>query len=275
MTIPFLKAHGDGNDFLLVLDPRVAPESDWPALARSICDRHRGVGADGLIVFTGPARIRLFNSDGSEAPLSGNGTRCAAAVLIDEKGAGNALAVETRAGVKNLRLLERRGNRFLFEMNMGRPLWRPADVGTPLETSRGARRVTLLDVGNPQCAVLVDHWDFDWQALGREIEIHRRFPERTNVSFVRVLDARTIEARFWERGAGATLSSGTGSTGAAVAAILSGRALSPLRVVTPSGALDLDWPDRGEVMLRGPAEITVRGEFQWSGPESPAAPATP
>ncbi len=275
MTISFLKAHGDGNDFLLVLDSAVAPERDWPALARSICDRHRGVGADGLIVFTGPARIRLFNSDGSEAPLSGNGTRCAAAVLIAEKHAGPGLAIETRAGVKNLRLLERRGNRFLFEMDMGRPRWRPEDVETPLETSLGPRRVTIVDVGNPQCALLVDDFDFDWRALGRDIENHPRFPERTNVSFLRARDTHTIEARFWERGAGATLSSGTGSTGAAVAAILAGRVISPVRVLTETGWLELGWVDRGEVILRGPAEITARGEYPWSGPESPAAPAAP
>src|SRR2546425_380091 len=139
MTIPFVKAHGAGNDFLLVRDV----EAGFPALARSICDRTRGVGADGLILFTGPARIRLFDSD--------------------------------------------------------------------------------------------------WRELGLEIEAHPHFPRRTNVSFVKVLDRHAIEVRFFERGAGPTLSSGTGSTGAAVAAILSGRAESPIRVLTEAGDLDLEW----------------------------------
>lgn len=264
MTVRFVKAHGAGNDFLLLREPPALAESAWAALARAICDRHRGVGADGLILFTGPARIRLFNSDGSEAELSGNGTRCAAALLIADGGAGQDLAIETSAGPKQLRLLKRDGNRFHLEMRMGRPVYSPENVNYMLNTSAGARPVTILDVGNPQCAVLADNLDFDWQALGREIESHPHFPRRTNVSFVRVVDRHTIEARFYERGAGPTLSSGTGSMGAAVAAILSGRAESPVRVVTQAGELEVEQRD-GEVFLRGPAEIIARGEFYWGG----------
>ena len=112
MTIGFVKAQGAGNDFLLARHLAGVPEESLPALARAICDRHRGVGADGLVIFTGPARIRLFNSDGSEAEISGNGTRCAAALLIDEGSATDSVSIETQAGVKPLRLLERSGNRF-------------------------------------------------------------------------------------------------------------------------------------------------------------------
>src|SRR5712692_7878424 len=264
MKIPFTKAHGAGNDFLLVREAGLAGAS-FVALARSICDRTRGVGADGLIVFTGPAQIRLFNSDGTEAELSGNGTRCAAAVLIAEGSGGDALTIETLAGPKRLRVLERDGNRFRFEMDMGRPVYSPENLKFPLETSMGLWLVTILDVGNPQCALLVDDLNFDWRQLGREIESHSHFPRRTNVSFVRIIDRHTIEARFYERGAGPTLSSGTGSTGAMVAAILSGRAESPVRVITEAGDLDLEWQG-DEVLLRGPAEITARGEYYW--PES-------
>lgn len=262
MTIPFVKAHGAGNDFLLI---QALEQADYPALARSICDRHRGVGADGLIVFTGPHRIRLFNSDGSEAELSGNGTRCAAALLIADGRAGDTvtietITIETRAGPKHLRLLERRDNLFLLEMGMGRPAHSPGEVGCLLDTSQGPQRVTILDVGNPQCALLVDSLDFDWQTLGREIEAHPRFPRRTNVSFVKVRDLHTIEARFYERGAGPTLSSGTGSTGAVFAALLAGRVESPIRVVTGAGDLDLEVRE-GEVFLRGPAVLVARGTF--------------
>ncbi len=288
MTIRFIKAHGAGNDFLLVRElPAEAAEGSWPDLARAICDRHHGVGADGLILFTGPSRIRLFNSDGSEAELSGNGTRCAAAVILSERAAGpqlgppplspvppfselatppwpGELSIETGAGVKALKLLERQGERYLLEMQMGRPGYRPEDVNHALVTSAGTRHVTIVDVGNPQCALLVDDFGFNWQTLGREIETHPHFPRRTNVSFVRVVDRHTIEARFWERGAGATLSSGTGSTGAVVAAILTGRAESPVRVVTLAGDLEIEWQD--EIRLRGPAEITARGEFYWPEP---------
>ncbi len=264
MKIRFTKAHGAGNDFLLVRETELAA-ADLASVARSICDRTRGVGADGLIVFTGPTSIRLFNSDGSEAELSGNGTRCAAAVLIAEGSAGEAMTIETLAGPKHLRLLERDGNRFQFEMDMGRPAYSPKNLNFPLETSAGAKPVSILDVGNPQCALLVDDLNFDWKQLGREIESHPHFPRRTNVSFVHVIDRHTIEARFYERGAGPTLSSGTGSTGAAVAAILSGRVESPVRVITEAG--DLNLARQGEnVLLRGPAEITARGEYYWPEP---------
>ncbi len=256
MTIPFVKAHGAGNDFLLI---QALEQADYPALAVSACDRHRGVGADGLIVFTGPRQIRLFNSDGSEAELSGNGTRCAAALLIAD-GGGDSVTIETLAGSKQLRLLERRDNLFLLEMGMGRPAYSPEEVGCLLDTSQGPQRVTILDVGNPQCALLVESLDFDWQTLGREIEAHPRFPRRTNVSFVKIRNRHTIEARFYERGAGPTLSSGTGSTGAVFAALLAGRVESPIRVVTGAGDLDLEVRE-GEVFLRGPAVVVARGTF--------------
>jgi diaminopimelate epimerase len=276
MTINFVKAQGAGNDFLLVRELKGIRESDLAELARASCDRHRGVGADGLIVFTGPARIRLFNSDGSEAELSGNGTRCAAALLISEASdpgvpravalesaaAETIVAIETKAGVKRLRMLEREDNRFRFEMEMGQPAYAAADIACPLSTSMGTWPVTILDVGNPQSALLVDDLEFDWRALGREIEGHPRFPNRTNVSFILVRDRHAIEVRFYERGAGPTLSSGTGSTGAAVAAILSGRVESPVRVITEAGDLDIEWKE-SQVLLRGPAEITARGEFYW------------
>lgn len=264
MKIPFVKAHGAGNDFLLVRSIEALDERRYPEIARAMCDRQRGIGADGLIVFTGPARIRLFNSDGSAAELSGNGTRCAAALLVADEDAGPEVTIETGAGVKRLRLLRRDGNRFEFEMNMGRPKYSPEDIGYNLELGGRKQAVTILDVGNPQCAVLVESLDFDWRGLGREIEGYRHFPRRTNVSFVRVVDRHTIEARFYERGAGPTLSSGTGATGAAVAGVLSGRAESPVRVITEAEDLEVEW--RGEeALLRGPAEITARGEYYWRG----------
>ena len=263
MTIDFVKAHGAANDFLLVLRPGALAASACPALARAICDRRRGVGADGLILFTGPLTIRLFNSDGSEAELSGNGTRCAAAVLVAEGLAGDDLSIRTGAGEKRLQLCQRQGDLFQFDMWMGRPAYSSRDLDFPLETSSGIRPVTILDVGNPQCAVLVESFEFDWRRLAREVESHPRFPRRTNVSIVRPVDDHAIEARFYGRGAGETMSSGTGAAGAAVAAILAGRAMSPVRVVTPAGDLDVRWDE--ELVLRGPAEITARGRYYWAG----------
>jgi diaminopimelate epimerase len=262
MSIPFTKAHGAKNDFLLTWRAR-APEGDRPALARAICDRHTGVGADGWILVTPPVdasadgAIELYNSDGSTAEISGNGTRCAAAFLIRHGYAAGVVRVVTGAGLKHLRLLRRSELVYEFEMNMGRPEIAAERFDLPLED--GARDVTLLSVGNPQCAVPVEDFDFDWRRMGAEIERHPHFPNRTNVSFLRAVDEHTIEVRFYERGAGETMSSGTGSTGAAVTAVLRGVAKSPVRVLTPAGPMDLRIAD--EVYLTGPAKIVAEGEF--------------
>jgi len=260
LRIPFTKAHGAGNDFLMTWSEQ-APSEDLPAIARAICDRHTGIGADGWIIVEGTA-IRLFNADGSEAEISGNGTRCAAALLLDAGRAGTELDIMTGAGAKHLRLMERDGVWFLFEMDMGQPRWSEEHVHYRLPLGSGEREVTILDVGNPQCAVLASVIPANWCEVGAEIEGHPFFPKRTNVSFVRIIDDHTIEARFFERGAGATLSSGTGSTGAAVAAVLHKTVRSPVRVIGEAGELNIRW-DGDSVFLTGPAVIIGSGEFFW------------
>jgi diaminopimelate epimerase len=263
MTIRFTKAHGAKNDFLLTWRPD-APKKGLPAIARAICDRHTGAGADGWILVEpgkpdsdAEGAIQLYNSDGSEAEISGNGTRCAAALLICEGYASDVVRIRTGAGVKSLRRLSRHGLKFEFEMNMGRPEIR--DARFPLPLSSGLRDVTLIWVGNPQCVVPVEDFDFDWRAMGAEIESHAHFPQSTNVSFIKAVDEHSIDVRFYERGAGETLSSGTGSTGAAAAAIARGLTRSPVRVVTPAGPIDLRIDD--DAYLTGPAEIVADGEF--------------
>jgi len=264
MKIPFTKAHGARNDFLLSWYEQ-ATVSDYAAAARAICDRHAGVGADGWLLVGQESAlpwIRLLNSDGSEAEISGNGTRCAAAFLIHAGVCGEELQIRTGAGVKSLRLLSRSGPRFEFEMDMGRPILQAEHLRYGLPVKQGVADVTILDVGNPQCAVFVENFDFDWRALGAEIERHPLFPNRTNVSFVRVLDAHAIDVRFFERGAGETMSSGTGSTGAMAAAVLRGLVKSPVTVETPAGPLRLRW-DNGGIQLVGPAELIATGEFWY------------
>lgn len=255
MNIPFTKAHGAGNDFLLTWADR-APASELASVARAICDRHTGIGADGWMLVK-PSAIRLFNADGGEAELSGNGTRCAAAMLVQSGLAGAQVKLMTGAGLKTLHLIERRERWFQFEMDMGRPEFREDEIRVPLL----ALEATIVNVGNPQCAVFVKEFPDNWQELGRDIEKHSIFPKHTNVSFVRVLDEHSIEARFYERGVGPTLSSGTGSTGAAVAAVLRKEVVSPVRVITGAGDLTLRWDD--SVFLTGPAEIIGSGEFFW------------
>jgi diaminopimelate epimerase len=262
MKIPFTKAHGAKNDFLLTWE-KDAPEAGRDSLARAICDRRTGVGADGWMLVSPPAgsesegAIQLYNSDGSVPELSGNGTRCAAAFLFTHGLAGAVVRLRTGAGVKTLRLLERRGREFQFEMDMGRPEITAGQLDLPLST--GPRDVTLLSAGNPQCAVPVDAFDFDWRAMGAEIESHPRFPNRTNVSFVKPVDGHTIDVRFWERGAGETMSSGTGSTGAAVMAVARGWVESPVAVLTPAGPLSVRRD--GAFFLTGPAILVAEGVF--------------
>jgi diaminopimelate epimerase len=266
MKIPFTKAHGAGNDFLLTW-ANEAPREDLTRVARAICARHTGIGADGwILVSPGPqmsggydASIRLFNADGSEPEISGNGTRCAAAFLVDIGLAQGEIRICTGAGVKPLRLIERNEMQYLFEMNMGKPAYSADELRFLLRLSDGPREVSILNVGNPQCVMFVDNFGFDWKKIGAEIECHSHFPNRTNVSFVCPVDERSLDVRFFERGVGETVSSGTGATGAAVAAILRGIAKSPVRVLTPAGPLELRYDD--DVFLVGPAEITGGGEF--------------
>jgi diaminopimelate epimerase len=265
MIIPFTKAHGAKNDFLLTWVAE-APPMRLPEVAVAICDRHTGVGADGWMLVQRAddeayASIRLFNSDGSEPEISGNGTRCAAALLVDAGHADPQVPIVTGAGLKWLTLLSRTDNRYLFEMNMGTP----AIESTGLFEVDGQRLdATILNVGNPQCAVFVNDFPDDWQRLGAVIEHDPRFPNRTNVSFIKQASSDRIDVRFFERGCGETMSSGTGSTGAAVAAIARGMVSSPLTVQTPAGDLRLEWSGEGtEARLAGPAEIVARGEFYW------------
>ena len=156
-----------------------------------------------------------------------------------------------------MRLLSHAGLRYLLEMDMGHPVIQ--EVQTSIELAGETYDATLLDVGNPQCAIFVEEFTASWRIAAAEAEAHARFPKRSNVSFVRVLNKHSIEAVFFERGAGETRSSGTGSTGAAVAAILRKVVESPLEVHTPAGILNLRWDE--SVFLTGPAEIIGEGSF--------------
>jgi diaminopimelate epimerase len=259
-TIPFAKLHGAENDFLLTWADH-APATGLPEIARSICARNIGIGADGwmLVAREGIAlRTRLFNSDGSAAEISGNGTRCAAAFgLLQGALSGSEVQIITAAGTKNLRVIEHSGHDFMLEMDMGVPAVEA--ISTPILLESREFDATVLNVGNPQCALFIDELPADWRTVAAEAESHPRFPRRSNVSLVRITGQHQIEAVFYERGAGETRSSGTGSTGAAVAAILRGKVRSPVEVSTPAGSMTLRWDE--SVYLTGPAKFIGEGAY--------------
>jgi len=268
IKVPFTKAHGARNDFLLTWAHEAPPSAIHREVAVAICDRNAGVGADGWMLVTAPAAgrpaaIQLLNSDGSDAEISGNGTRCAAAFLSDAGLTSNDITIQTGAGPKFLTILDRKDLTWTLEMNMGMPTIADGDLHFPLPCLDGVHDATLLWVGNPQCALFVDNFDWDWKALGAEIERHPHFPNRTNVSFIRPVDRHTLDVRFYERGAGFTMSSGTGSTGAVAAAMARGLADSPVTVQTLAGPLAFRLQDDVLRMI-GPAEITSGGEFYFS-----------
>lgn len=278
LEIPFVKCHGLGNDFLVALASDVP--HGFPDFVRQILDRHTGVGGDGFIVVMKPtikphdARIRFFNADGSEAEMSGNGIRCAGAFLIERKSRKRALEIETAAGLKSLERMKESGGKWTFRVRMGAPIleaakipFKPTEVSSPvlryrLRTRRGELPVTVTSMGNPHCSVFVaDFEKVDWPNLGQEIEQNEHFPNRTNVEFVRLLSRNEIEVRFWERGVGHTMSSGTGSCAATVAAILNGLTDRRVRVRTEAGTLEVTWPQGGEVWLTGPVERVMKGKY--------------
>ena len=314
LEMPFTKYQAVGNDFIVtdLLAMLFQGFAKWPGpqlrnagefmsvnitlIARSICDRHTGVGADGLLVLRPvpgkkhDAGMSVYNADGSEAEMSGNGIRCAAAYLLERalhrpargaKAAGKpssrrTLRIETRAGMRSVEVVKAEEQRWVFRVAMGEPILAPEKipfegdgasppiVRFPLPTPSGVLQVTVTSMGNPHCTVFVDDFDaLDWPAVGHEIETSDCFPNRTNVEFVKVLSKQEIEVRFWERGVGKTQSSGTGSCAAVVACILNGFTGRKVCVRTLAGNLEVGWPTTGEVTLTGPVELIARGTYYF------------
>jgi len=255
-TIPFVKASACGNDFL-ILDGTRAP-SDIASFCRRICDRHEGVGADG-VEWLSPAndadvRARLFNADGSEAEISGNGTRCVAAYLCSEQ-AKERVIVRTGAGLKTCTLVSHHDAVYEFEIDMGEP-----QVGDEFSIRLAFREVRGIPVsmGNPHYVVFVNEFAPGWQAEAAEIGRHHDFKYGINVELVSAKRNDLIQTRFFERGVGETQSSGTGSCAAAVASIATRRAVSPVQVQAPGGTQIVRW--EREVFLRGTAQLICRGD---------------
>ena len=278
----FTKLHGLGNDFLVVPPGAGPTPAAAGELARRICDRHTGVGADGLLLLSAERPeppefgFRIFNADGSEAEISGNGLRCAAACLAWSGSVKSPKVLfHTAAGERPSEVLSSEEPLFEVRIGLGAPRLAARDI--PFDDGQSLDRVfdypffvvkrtfpvTCVSMGNPHCGLFVDSFppDAEWRGIGAEIESHPFFPDRTNVEFIRVVGRDEIEVRFWERGVGETLASGTGSAAAAVAAMLKGLTDRAVTVRTAIGSLKVEWPEGGEVLQTGPAEVVFSGDY--------------
>ncbi len=273
----FTKMHGAGNDYVY-LDCFAQPAPRDPAaLARRIADRHFGVGGDGLILIlpseTADARMRMFNADGSEAEMCGNGIRCAAKYVHDHGIAPRrSLRIETAAGVLDLELSVEGGHAARVRVDMGEPVLEAARIPTTLpgdpvvdaELNVAGRvlRLTCVSMGNPHCVTYVDRLSDEWVlGLGPELERDPHFPQRVNAEFVEVLSPREVRVRVWERGSGETLACGTGASAVCVAGVLCGRTGRELLTHLPGGDLELRWGEDNHVYMTGPAVEVFSGEW--------------
>lgn len=268
--VRFVKAQARGNDFLVIEE--ALAQGQHAAMARSLCARHTGVGADGIEFVDrrpdGTVFLRLFNADGSEAELSGNGTRCVAAWLAESEGR-DQVSLGTHGGVRQCRLVRRDGAGIWIETGMGVPrvMERTIKVaGVPGEIS-GA----MVNVGNPHFVLFPQREDFgaqvmSWQELGAKISVDPLFRFGTNVEFVRVLADDRIEFRIFERGCGPTESSGTGTCASSAAAIVLRGVSRELTAVAPGGEQFVCWTENtSEMLLTGPAAIVCEGEARFEG----------
>lgn len=267
MKIPFIKMQGAGNDYVYI-DCFETPFETLPeisALAKKMSDRHFGIGSDGLVLIMpsdngSELRMRMFNSDGSEAQMCGNASRCVAKYAFDtQKVKTKEFTLQTKAGQKQIQIIDSD----TVTVNMGKP-----EIITEenfLEISGVTYRYTDVSMGNPHCVIFVeDVKNFPVETVGRQIEIHKNFPEKTNVEFIKVIDNKTLEMRVWERGAGETLACGTGACASGVASFINGRSERNVRLRLLGGDLQINWSEKdGCVYMTGGAKIVFKGEFYY------------
>ena len=279
MTLQFTKLHGLGNDYLFI-DATEREVEEPAALSHAMSHRHLGAGADGIIlVLRGddhPFRMRIFNADGSEAETCGNGIRCFAKFVYERGMIGEtSFTIETLAGPNHVQLSVSDGRVVTVRSNMGAPKFERDQIPMvgeaghvleePLQLADGRTVfVTCANIGNPHAVIFVeDAAAVDLFDLGPKIETHPAFPARTNVEFVNVLDRDNIVMRIWERGSGVTMASGSGSCGAALASMITGRVNRRVFVHLPYGVLAIEWAEDGSVYQEGPATEVYSGA--WNG----------
>ena len=273
----FTKMHGCGNDYVYV-DCFAQTVSDPPALARAVSDRHRGVGSDGLILIA-PAdgadvRMRMFNADGSESAMCGNGIRCVAKYAWDHRLAvANPMRVQTLAGVKTIQLAIENGLVVAATVDMGEPILEPTRipvntpapraVDLPLIVDGQALSMTCVSMGNPHAVFYVDDVSsVALEALGPKVERHEAFPQRVNAHWVQVHAPGEVTMRTWERGSGVTQACGTGASAVCVAGVLTGRTGRNILAHLPGGDLHLEWRQAdGRVYMTGPATEVFQGDW--------------
>ena len=287
----FCKLQATGNDFILV-DARTRA-AEWPKLAQAMCDRHFGVGADGLVLVqdstSADLKMRLFNSDGSEAEVSGNGLRCFAKYAVERGSVGNMssggepgslrLSIETLSGVRKVEAYVS-GNKVRWvEVNLGLPRFQPEEVPAkvkvdiipvlnyPLLIDGTKLPLCLVSMGNPHAVTFLPQpvADFPLDQIGPKVEMHPMFPQRTNFEVARVLSREAIEARVWERGVGETLACGSGASAIGVAARLLDYTDNKVDIVLAGGPLTVSWDGVGEVLLGGPVEEVFAGDWPEEG----------
>ncbi|MBO9542659.1 diaminopimelate epimerase [bacterium] len=254
----FTKMQGAGNDFI-VIDCLGDQAADYQALAPALCDRHFGIGADGLLLVlpseVADFRMRVINADGTEPEMCGNGLRCFARYLhVAGLSSAASLAIETGAGVLGAEVLEDG-----VRLDMGAP--RMAErMAEPLKVGDAAFEATAVSMGNPHCVVFVEDLDaFDFEQYGPLVEAHSAFPQRTNAEFAQVLAPDHIRLKVYERGVGPTLACGTGACATLVAAALSGRTGRAAQVDLPGGTLAIAWGEDGRIQMTGPAQVVFKG----------------
>ncbi|MFA4987506.1 MAG: diaminopimelate epimerase [Candidatus Brocadiia bacterium] len=276
MRVPFTKVEGCANDFVVV-DLRVDCSSAEMVRAHApqICDRRRGVGADGVLLLVpgddGLTMMRVINADGSESEMCGNGIRCVALCMSFLGEISEVHRIQTLAGILDVECISTEADQAMFRVNMGRPILKPALIPTTLgdvkavdqalATPIGIAMFTCVSMGNPHAVTFVDSLDkLDIAAIGPAIENHPAFPRRTNVEFALMESHSQARVRVWERGSGETMACGTGACAVAVAANITSRGSKSMDVILPGGKLRIDW-DGGEepVFMTGPARISYSG----------------
>lgn len=271
----FTKMHGIGNDFIFVDGFKEEMPQDVAAAARNLCDRHFGIGADGLVFLlpsdTADLRMRIINSDGSEAEMCGNAIRCFAKLAYDWGYVKeDTCRVETGAGIMVPRLVKIDEEVIAVTVDMGEPSLERSTVpmlgtegkviGEELEVLDKVFNVTALLMGVPHCVIFVDDVDnFELEKYGPELECHPIFPRKINVHFLEVLNNNEIKMRVWERGAGITLACGTGACGSLVASVLNGKTERKAKIHLPGGTLEIEWAENNHVYMTGPAQYAFEG----------------